>query len=672
VRLLHLIGFIGIAALGLAHAEAQEDDKLQDLAHPALRLPLNPDAVLDSLENRAHDALARILHPQTQRDVEALRPTLRKSLERSLGYNLLPWPPDLRSTITGIVPRAGAVPQEYRIEKLLFQTIPDVIATAHLYIPEGRTSAGPAILLVSGHASLEGKLQNDSQIFSIAMARLGFVVFTMDSIGAGERKADRNIHHPDALLVGLSEAGIDEYEIRCALEYLRSRKEVDDTRIGITGASGAGLMTWLAGALEERVAAVAPVDATFPFEDEIHRMRAVDWNGAEAQSDLVPGILQYANIHELLAMTAPRNLMIVDGFRARGVYEYGKGLYGSFGDNARIRHYENEDPGFSRPRRQAMYGFFLAALRGQGDGSPVDEPPAEPSRADSPDLQCLPNTVQISAGPGISSAVRRLAAAAAAAAPTEPIESFIGTAPVGARLGWAINPNPVTRANIIVEKGVALPVTILRPGSVGGYSHTLITLDDRDKESLASDPIVQEALRRDHMVWEIDPRGFGELPVRQPAWAFATSLLLGENFVWRQAWDLRILTDALCNINPHRLIAVYARGPNSSLAAAYLVKMLETTCPENLDRVVLRGGYSSLRQFLNYPAVMKDSIPAQSIPYVNLAFDALRGPDLPQLLSASRARTFIIDPLDPQSASAQQSDRLRVTTLEEFLAKGWE
>ena len=121
-------GLIAIAVLGLTLAHAQQED----CAHPTVRMPLKRDAVPDNLEARAHTALDRIQHPQTRKEVEDQRPGLRDKLRRSLGYNLLPWPPDLRAAIIGTVPREG-----YRIEKIAFQTLPNVMMTAHLYVPGG-------------------------------------------------------------------------------------------------------------------------------------------------------------------------------------------------------------------------------------------------------------------------------------------------------------------------------------------------------------------------------------------------------------------------------------------------------------------------------------------------------------------------------------------------------
>lgn len=660
-----------LGVIGFVPAQAQDDrNKTSEVPdqHPAVRPQLTMGAVSDDLEIRAHAALNRIQHPQNRKEAEDVRGRLLRSLKRSLGYDLLPWPPDLRSTVTGTVERDG-----YRIEKLAFQTLPNVIMTAHLYVPEGRAGPMPAVLFWNGHIAKEGKLQAESRMFSITMAHRGFVVLNVDSIGVGERIADNGVHHPEALLVGLSEAGIDEYETRCALEYLASRAGVDSKRIGMTGVDDGGFNTWITAALDERIAAAVPVDSTFDFGDQIHRMRATDWEGAERQSEFVPGILKYANIQELLALTAPRAVMIIDGTRARDIYDYGTQIYGSFGATGKIRRYESDESGYSKARRQAAYGFFLSALKGEGDGAPAEEPATEVSPADSVELLCLPKGTQISSVPGISDMIKRLASEAPSPEAQESLDSLIGAAPSGAHAGWSLRgpPSPVTRDNLMVGDGVLMPVTILRPGEDhgGGGRGALLAIDDEQKESLTSDPVVQQALRRDYLVFEMDPRGFGEIAVQKPAWEFATSLLLGDNLVWRQAWDIRILADELCSsLGSKQSVALYARGPNSSLAANYAIRLLRSSC---LEWAVLRGGYTSLQQFLDYPAAMKSAAAGQTIPYDYFAFDALRAPDLEELLGSAKASTFLIDPLRLQGPRAPQSDHVRVVTMEEFLASSW-
>ena len=653
MRLVPLLAFM-LASMPL-RSQVSATEKL---AKAAIRPPLNPEAVLDNLEHRARTALNRIQHPVTRGDVEAQRGDLRKRLRESLGHYLLPWPPDLRSTLTGTIPRDG-----YRLEKIIFQSLPDMIVTAHLYVPDGLPVPAPAVLISNGH-SKEGKAVADTQAFCINMARLGFVVLTADPLGHGERESKTGHRHPEALLVGLSEPGIVEYETQCALEYLRSRMEVDAARIGMTGADGGGFNTWITSALDDRIAAAIPVDDTFDFLKRIHEMRALDWSEADDQCQLIPGILQYANMEELIAMTAPRRLMIIASSETREIYEYAQRVYASLGVPGNLRRFESDAGGYGRQRREAAYGFFVHALMNRGDGSPVEEPRTEISPPDSHELACLPRGSAGMAGDRVAEVVTRLAKASSGGVS---LETLAGPPPDRVPFHIRINPLPLQRENIATEKGIEVPVTILRPGPdhAGGAAGILWAIDDKDKETLASDPIVQAALQRDWLVIELDPRGFGELKTGKPGWVFATSLLLGENFTWRQAWDLRFLLDNLSG-SPH---AVYARGPNASLVASYAVLLKRND--EAPNWAVLRGGYTSLCQFLEYPAALKPAGGGQSIPYEYFAFRALRAPGIPRLLSGAKAMTLIIDPMDAERARREQSGRVRVTGLEEFIRSGW-
>ena len=49
------------------------------------------------------------------------------------------------------------------------------------------------------------------------------------------------------------------WDIVILLDYLETRPDVDSARIGITGVSLGGMHSWLAAALDERIAAAAPM-----------------------------------------------------------------------------------------------------------------------------------------------------------------------------------------------------------------------------------------------------------------------------------------------------------------------------------------------------------------------------------------------------------------------------
>jgi len=62
---------------------------------------------------------------------------------------------------------------------------------------------------------------------------------------------------------GYTPAGVEVWNAMRAIDYLETRKEVDVSRIGITGISGGGAVSWYAAAADERIAVAVPVCGTF-------------------------------------------------------------------------------------------------------------------------------------------------------------------------------------------------------------------------------------------------------------------------------------------------------------------------------------------------------------------------------------------------------------------------
>src|SRR3954454_12994248 len=291
-------------------------------------------AMLDNLERRAREALAAIPRSRTARDADRMREPLRRGLGRSLGVGRLPWPPTLRPRVVGTLRRDG-----YRIEKVIYESLPGSPVPAHLYVPEGLAGPAPAVLFYPGHWWPDSKSRPDFQAFCINMARLGVVVLSFDPFGQGERGVSSRDHRrTEALLVGVAQQGFAAYETRCALEYLLARPEVDPQRVGITGASGGGYNTWITAALDDRIAAAVPVVGTSEFAEQIRDCRPLDWYHAAEHCHFVPGLIRYANNHELLALAAPKPVLIIaaerdQSFPLDGVREvagYGRRLYESY------------------------------------------------------------------------------------------------------------------------------------------------------------------------------------------------------------------------------------------------------------------------------------------------------------------------------------------------------
>ena len=102
--------------------------------------------------------------------------------------------------------------------------------------------------------------------------------------------------------------------------------------LGMTGASGGGFNTWITAALDDRIAAAVPVVGTSEFAEQVHVCQPLDWYQAAEHCHFVPGLIRFANNHELLAMAAPKPLLIVAAERdqsfpvegVKAVADYGR------------------------------------------------------------------------------------------------------------------------------------------------------------------------------------------------------------------------------------------------------------------------------------------------------------------------------------------------------------
>ena len=592
------------------------------------------NAVLDDVAQRARQLQEAIPHARTRAEAERARPELRRRLRASLGFERFP-APDLRARNVGTLQRNG-----YHIEKLVWQALPGVEVPAHLYMPDALAALAPAIIFYPGHWWPDAKTRPDFQAFCINMARLGFVVLAFDPFGQGERgESTRDHRRSESLLAGVAQQGIAEYETRCALEYLLGRKEVDGKRVGITGASGGGYNTWMTAALDDRIAVAVPVVGTSDFYEQVSVTRPLDWYHAGEHCHFVPGLMRYANNHELLAMTAPKPIMIISASQdqsfpvagVRRVAQYGKDLYTAWGIPEKMGYFEDTSMGhgYQVKKREAAYGWFLKWLMGKGDGSPYTEPPTEIPPYDAPELRCFPPGGNRAAGPGIIAAVKKVAPRAQEAWPRI-------DAP-GCKV--SVTDAPVQRLDLC-----GTPAFLVRPQ--GREAGVLVALDDRGKEALAGDAAVREALAQGWAICGIDPRGIGERATSKVGWVSAVSLLLDDWFIRRQAADVLSALGSFAG----RPVALYARGDNAALVAAVALNQAP------VKWFALRNGFLSFRQFLDRPKSLQASYELRSgdkarlapydheIPFFYIPFRAFERTDIAQMLG--RSPGVVIDPIN--------------------------
>lgn len=317
---------------------------------------------------------------------------IRERLHEALGLDRVRGC-DLAPEILGAIER-----DDFVVERLTFQSQPEVRVTANLYRPKRQDKPAPGVLCVHGHWP-GARIDPVVQARCIGLAKLGYVCLCVDAFGAGERTPFRfGTYHggPSAAMLwaaGVPLIGLQVHDNRRAVDYLTSRPEVDGSRLAITGASGGGNQSLYAGALDDRFKAVVPVCGIGTYEAYLEAACCV--------CEVVPGGLKFARTGDVLAMVAPRALLVVSALHDSPQFSYdaaaksiarARPRFELLGAAERLRHVAIDSKhDYNQPMREAMYGWLDRWLRDRGDGSPVPEPKVVPE--DLEVLRCYPDGV---------------------------------------------------------------------------------------------------------------------------------------------------------------------------------------------------------------------------------------------------------------------------------------
>src|SRR3954469_19183770 len=235
----------------------------------------------------------------------------RRQLREMLGLDPLPARTPLQPVVTGTLER-----DDFKVEKLYFQSRPHLYVTGNLYLPKKITGRLPAILYVCGHSlskkdgisfGNKTKFQHHGAWF----AQNGYVCLVIDSLQLGEIEG---IHHGTYReniwwlnARGYTPAGVETWNSIRAIDYLVSRPEVDPDRIGMTGRSGGGAYTWYTTALDDRIKCAVPVAGITNLKNHI-----VD-GCVEHHCDCMYFVNTYRwDFPQVAALAAPRPLLILN------------------------------------------------------------------------------------------------------------------------------------------------------------------------------------------------------------------------------------------------------------------------------------------------------------------------------------------------------------------------
>jgi cephalosporin-C deacetylase-like acetyl esterase len=346
----------------------------------------------NQLKQIAAEVSARCLKDVSLRgDWDERRPRLRQQLLEMLGLDPLPERTPLQSRITGALQRNG-----YRIEKIVFQSSPGLYVTGDFYVPVAPGGRLPTILYLCGHSPNLLGAKVEYQDRAIWFASHGYTCLVLDTLEFGEvpgiHHGTHNLNMWNWLSLGYTPAGVEVWNAIRALDYLGTRPEVDPKRIGLTGISGGGAMTWYTAALDDRIAVAAPVCSAFTFGSQ-----AAHWI-ADGQCDCIYFNNTYRWDFPMVAgLIAPRPLLIIGGRRDpifppdgyHEVFQRAKRVYDLYAGGAeRIGELE-DDVGHSDPP------LFLQGARQWMERWLKTEPIQVPLETNSPprekdvDLACL-------------------------------------------------------------------------------------------------------------------------------------------------------------------------------------------------------------------------------------------------------------------------------------------
>jgi cephalosporin-C deacetylase-like acetyl esterase len=292
----------------------------------------------------------------------------------------------LNARITSIIHK-----EQFRIEKIVFESWPGFYVTGCLFIPQNIQGKLPAVLNLIGHEQHSYHEPLD-QVIIQNLVRKGMIVFSIDPLGQGEHVQyfepgikfssigysviEHSYFGNICFLTGTSPA---KYFIRDgirAIDYLVSRPEVDAGRIGVTGFSGGGTITNYIAAIDPRVKVSIPSSWSNACRS-VSEMKGTQ----DAETFFIHGLQQGISAEDLIEARAPAPTLMTFTTRdeylslqgARNTYKEAKKAYEVLGAGDQLQLVEDDSKHWLTPKiRLAMYSFFMKHFHLSGNPNEVE------------------------------------------------------------------------------------------------------------------------------------------------------------------------------------------------------------------------------------------------------------------------------------------------------------
>jgi len=292
----------------------------------------------------------------------------------------------LNPITTGVIKKKG-----YRIEKIVFESLPGFYVTGCLYIPDKIKGKAPAILNVIGH-NQESFRNQLYQVINYNLVKKGMIVFAIDPPGQGEHVQYYDpkiklssvgysvIEHcyfgNQCFLSGSSCAKYFIWDGMRAIDYLLTRKDVDPKRIGVTGFSGGGTVTSYIGAIDDRVKVSVPCSWS-----TVSRRQLETKGGQDAETGFYRQVAEGITLEDLLEVRAPKPTLLTFVSRdeylclqgAREAYKESKKAFEMLGKPDNLSMVEDDSKHWMTPKiRLAIYAFFMKHFNLAGDPAEME------------------------------------------------------------------------------------------------------------------------------------------------------------------------------------------------------------------------------------------------------------------------------------------------------------
>jgi dienelactone hydrolase len=319
----------GASAAGMVRLEARQ-------AQTAATSYIGPLTGVTGLADRGFDPVV------FARDTYAAAPRQLRFAARSRA-DAERWQQELKAKLTDLL---GGFPREraplrpvtletrsfpaYTREKLVFDSRPGVSVLAYLLMPQGAPRPAPVVICIPGHGrgvddivgiDERGNDRTDKagyqHDFAIQAAEAGLAALAIEPMGFGCRRDPINARKGlgqkacepvagGALMTGQTLIGWRVWDVMRTVDLIEARTDLDASRVGCMGISGGGTATLFSTALEPRIRAALVSGYLKTFRDSVGSL-------AHCVDNYIPGILNWAEMHDIAGLIAPRPLFVESG-----------------------------------------------------------------------------------------------------------------------------------------------------------------------------------------------------------------------------------------------------------------------------------------------------------------------------------------------------------------------